>query len=392
MIKNGTAENRIYLDHNATTPVHPQVLEVMLPCLKENFGNASSIHAEGRAARAVIDRARAKVAALLGASAEEIYFTSGGSESNNLALRGLVELQGDRKGRIVTSAVEHDAVLKPAARLAGLGYEVVTLPVDSYGRVAPDDLRKCLAGGKALLVSIIAANNEVGTIQPVEELGRVCREFSVPFHVDAVQAVGRIGLDLKTLPVDLLSLSAHKIYGPKGTGVLYVRKGVRLAPQILGGSHERRLRAGTENTAGIAGLGAACELARSELEQRKDQQASLRERLWTGLRSSLEGVHLNGHPVHRLCNTLNVSFEGVEGEALLLNLDLRGIACSSGSACASGSLEASHVLTAMGVPPELAQASVRFSLGRDNTAGEIDRVAEEVSRVVVRLRSMQFSH
>ena len=392
MIEQLTAEKRIYLDHNATTPVHPRVLEAMLPCLKENFGNASSIHAEGRAARAVIDRARAKVAALLGASAEEIYFTSGGSESNNLALRGLVELHEDRKGRIVTSAVEHDAVLKPAARLAGLGYEVLTLPVDSYDRVAPDDLRNCLAGGKALLVSIIAANNEVGTLQPVEELGRVCREFSVPFHVDAVQAVGRIGLDLKTLPVDLLSLSAHKIYGPKGTGVLYIRKGVRLAPQILGGSHERRLRAGTENTAGIAGLGVACELARAELEQLKDQQAALRERLWTGLRNNLEGVHLNGHPVHRLSNTLNVSFEGVEGEALLLNLDLRGIACSSGSACASGSLEASHVLTAMGVPPELAQASVRFSLGRDNTAEEIDRVIEEISRVVVRLRSMQFSH
>jgi len=387
-VKNPAA-NRIYLDHNATTPLYPQVLEAMLPYLRENYGNASSIHAEGRAARTAIDRARTQVAKLLGANDNEIYFTSGGTESNNLAIRGVVELADREKGRLVTSSVEHHAVLRPMQRLSEQGFELSILPVDKYGSVNPEDLQHSLAAGNTLLVSVIAANNEVGTLQPVEKLGNICRQAGIIFHVDAVQAVGKIKIDLRCLPVELLSISGHKIYGPKGIGALYVRRGVKLQPQLFGGSHERGFRAGTENVAGIVGLGEACELAGAESGQHNRQIRLLRDSLWEGLQKKLDGVHLNGHPENRLVNTLNVSFEGVEGEALLLNLDLKGIACSSGSACASGSLEPSHVLTAMGVPPELTQASVRFSLGRDNTAEQIERAVEVVARVVCRLRSMR---
>jgi len=387
-VKNPAA-NRIYLDHNATTPLHPQVLEAMFPYLRENYGNASSIHAEGRAARTAIDRARTQVAKLLGANDNEIYFTSGGTESNNLAIRGVVELADREKGRLVTSSVEHHAVLRPMQRMSEQGFEFSILPVDKYGSVNPEDLQHSLAAGNTLLVSVIAANNEVGTLQPVEKLGNICRQAGVIFHVDAVQAVGKIKIDLRCLPVELLSISGHKIYGPKGIGALYVRRGVKLQPQLFGGSHERGFRAGTENAAGIVGLGEACELAGAESGQHNRQIRLLRDSLWEGLQKKLDGVHLNGHPENRLVNTLNVSFEGVEGEALLLNLDLKGIACSSGSACASGSLEPSHVLTAMGVPPELAQASVRFSLGRDNTAEQIERAVEVVAQAVSRLRSMR---
>ena len=386
-VKNPAA-NRIYLDHNATTPLHPRVLEAMFPYLRENYGNASSIHAEGRAARTAIDRARTQVAKLLGANDNEIYFTSGGTESNNLAIRGVVELADREKGRLVTSSVEHHAVLRPMQRLSEQGFELSILPVDKYGSVNPEDLQHSLAAGNTLLVSVIAANNEVGTLQPVEELGNICRQAGIIFHVDAVQAVGKIKIDLRCLPVELLSISGHKIYGPKGIGALYVRRGVKLQPQLFGGSHERGFRAGTENVAGIVGLGEACELAGAESGQHNRQIRLLRDSLWEGLQKKLDGVHLNGHPENKLVNTLNVSFEGVEGEALLLNLDLKGIACSSGSACASGSLEPSHVLTAMGVLPELAQASVRFSLGRDNTAEQIEQAVEVVARVVSRLRSM----
>jgi len=385
------ATDRIYLDHNATTPLDPRVLEAMLPFLKENYGNASSIHAEGRAARSAIDRARAQVAGLLGARDDEIYFTSGGTESNNLAIRGAVEEADPGKSRVVTSAVEHHAVLRPMQRLAEKGFNLSVLPVDKYGIVNPEDLKDSLAGGNTLLVSIISANNEIGTIQPVEKLGAICREAGVLFHVDAVQAAGKVEIDLRSLPVDLISISAHKIGGPKGTGALYVRRGVKLKPQMLGGAHERSLRAGTENVAGIVGLGVACELTKAVSGRHNRQIRILRDSLWEALQKKLDGIHLNGHPEKRLVNTLNVSFEGVEGEALLLNLDLKGIACSSGSACASGSLEPSHVLTAMGVPPELAQASVRFSLGRDNTAEQIEHTAEAVAQVVSRLRSMNVS-
>ncbi|HUU27909.1 MAG TPA: cysteine desulfurase family protein [archaeon] len=388
MSRTKSSAKRIYLDHNATTPLDPLVLEAMLPYLREIFGNPSSIHSEGRAARVAVDKARSQLANFLGAKEDEIYFTSGGTESNNLAIRGAAEVCGKAGQRLVTSAVEHHAVLRPMQNLAGHGFVLDILRVDRYGRVNPEDLDQSLASGQAALVSIIAANNEVGTIQPVCELGAICRKHGVLFHVDAVQAAGKIPLDLSALPVDLLSVSGHKLYGPKGAGALYVRKGVKLEPLILGGSHERRLRAGTENVAGIVGLGAACELAGKETGEQNKLLSALRDRLWDRLRAMIEGIHLNGHPAERLSNTLNVSFEGVEGEALLLNLDLKGIAASSGSACASGSLEPSHVLTAMGVPAELAQNSVRFSLGRGNTEKEMDRTAEAAAEIVARLRSL----
>jgi len=379
---------RIYLDHNATTPLDPRVLETMLPYLSEHFGNASSIHAEGRAARVAVDNARSQVTSFLSAREEEIYFTSGGTESNNLAIQGIAWRLGKGKVRLVTSTVEHHAVLKPMQRLAEKGFELTVLPVDRYGRIEPGDLRQALQTGGTAFVSIIAASNEVGTIQPVKELGTICRDHGALFHVDAVQAAGRLAIDLSKLPIDLLSLSAHKIYGPKGVGVLYVRRGVELDPLILGGSQERRIRAGTENVAGIVGLGKSCELCSAGLEETNTRLAALRDRLWQGLAEKLSGVYLNGHPTERLSNTLNISFDRVEGEALLLNLDLKGIAVSTGSACSSGSLEPSHVLTAMGVSVELVQNSVRFSLGRGNTEEEIDRAIEAVIEAVTRLRKI----
>ncbi|MBW7995552.1 MAG: cysteine desulfurase [Candidatus Glassbacteria bacterium] len=385
-------EDRIYLDHNATTPVSERVLAAMLPWLKDGFGNASSIHAEGRAARSAVDNARREVATLLGAAEEEIFFTSGGTESNNLAIFGAVESSGRTGGTLVGTPVEHHAVLRPLGRLEQRGFSLHLLEVDSGGRVDPDALKDLLAGrDDVLLVSVIMANNEVGTVQPVDELAEICRGRGVLFHTDAVQAAGKLPIDLTALPADLLSISGHKLYGPKGVGALFIRKRVKIAPQLLGGSHERKIRAGTENVAGIAGLGEACRLAAENLEQGNRSLADLRDRMYSGLRGKLDGVHLNGHERHRLSNTLNLSFEGVEGEALLLNLDLAGISCSSGSACASGSLEPSHVLTAMGVSLELAQASVRFSLGRSNTSAQIDRAVDEIAGVVTRLRSLKFS-
>lgn len=386
------ATGRIYLDHNATTPLDARVLESMLPWLRENFGNASSIHAEGRAARAAIDNARREVAALISAAPEEIYFTSGGTESDNLAVFGIAGRQAARGLRcLVASPVEHHAVLRPLEHLAGQGFELNLLPVDRSGRVDPGDLEKALSGGDVALVSVIAASNEVGVIQPLAELGEICRAHGVSFHVDAVQAAGKIPIDMRSLKIDLLSLSAHKIYGPKGVGALYVRRGVDIQPQLLGGGQERRRRSGTENTPAIVGFGKACVLALEEFEQRNARQTELRERLHRGLLARVGGVHLNGHPSERVSNTLNVSFEGVEGEAVLLGLDMKGISASSGSACASGSLEPSHVLSAMGVEPELAHNSVRFSLGAGNSEEQIDRAVEELAGIVARLRSMQLS-
>ncbi len=382
--------SRIYLDNNATTPLAEAVLEAMLPWLKDGFGNASSIHAEGRAARAALDRAREQVARLIGAAPEEIYFTGGGTESDNLAVRGVAErYPGRSRCRLVTSSIEHHAVLRPMQYYARLGCKLALLPVDKHGLLSVDDLKTRLDHEGAELVSLIAVSNEVGTVQPVEELGAFCRERGVTFHVDAVQAAGRLQLDVRRMNVDLLSLSAHKIYGPKGVGALYVRRGVEIEPQMMGGGQERRRRSGTENVAGIAGFGEACRLALEEFESRNRTQLELRDRLHRKINERIEGVHLNGHPEMRVSNTLNLSFEGVEGEAVLLGLDARGIAASSGSACASGSLEPSHVLTAMGVRPDLAQNSVRFSLGRGNTEEEIDRVAVELAGIVERLRSMQ---
>ncbi len=382
------ARERIYLDHNATTPLDPRVLEAMLPFLRQDFGNPSSIHAEGRAARAAVDHARSQVAGAFGAAPEEIVFTSGGTESDNLALRGLARARRTAGKRLIVSAVEHQAVLHTARDLAREGFEAVLLPVDGSGRVDPQALRRELEKGDTALVSVIAASNEVGTLQPLEELGRLCREHEVPFHSDAVQAAGNLPLDLALLPVDLLSVSGHKLYGPKGVGALYLRRGVRLAPLLTGGEQERDRRAGTENVAGIVGLGTACELAAGLLEREAARKLALTQGFLEDLAARVERWRLNGHPTERLAGTLNLSFEAVGGEDLLLELDLAGIAASSGSACASGSLGPSHVLTAMGLPPATAMGAVRFSLGRGNDRGQLERVAEAVARAVARLRAL----
>lgn len=381
-----TAMSRVYLDHAATTPVDPRVVEAMKPYWTEAFGNPSSLHAEGRRALQALDEARNQVAAVLGADPEEIVFTAGGSEADNLAISGVLGAAGSRKYHVVTSAVEHHAVLYTCQFWLRQGYEVTVLPVDEYGQVRPADLAAALRPDTAL-VSIMMANNEVGTLQPVAELAALCRERGVLFHTDAVQAVGAVPVHVRELGVDLLSLSAHKFYGPKGAGALYVRKGVRLQPLIHGGGQERTRRAGTENIPGIVGLAAALRLAQAEMTERTAHIRSLRRRLEEGL-LRLPGTRLNGHPERRLPGHVNVSFAGVESEPLLVNLDLAGIAASGGSACTSGSLEPSHVLKAMGVPGEWIRGSVRFSLGRENTEADVDRVLSVLPGILERLRAI----
>jgi cysteine desulfurase len=382
--------NPIYLDHNATTPLDPAVLEAMLPYLKGEYGNASSFHAPGRAARAAVEQARERVARLLGAEPREIVFTSGGTEADNQALRGVIELArvpGGEPAHVITTAIEHPAVLNTCQALEKQGVRVTYLPVDRYGRLDPQGVERALTGSTAL-VSIMLANNEVGSVQPVAEAARHARARGVPVHTDAVQAAGRLATDVNALGVDLLSISGHKIYGPKGTGALYIRRGTRVAPLIQGGHQERRRRGGTENVPGIVGLGKAAELALERLAQGTGHEAALRDRLEQGLRARVPHVAINGHPTERLPNTLNAGFRFVEGEALLMNLDLEGVCVSTGSACSSGDLEPSHVLTAMGIPVEEAHGTLRFSLGKGTTAEEIDRTIEIVARVVERVRAM----
>lgn len=378
---------RIYLDHNATAPLDERVLKAMLPYLRERFGNASSIHSFGREARLAVDEARERVAELINAKPEEIIFTSGGTESDNLAIKGFAWRNRDKGNHLIASQVEHHAVLNPMKQLEKEGFKITYLPVDSGGRVDPEELKKAITP-QTILVSIMMANNEVGTIEPVEELARVCGEKEIPFHTDAIQAVGKIPVDVEVLGVDFLSLSAHKIYGPKGVGALYIRKGRKIEPLISGGHHERNLRAGTENVAGIVGFGEAAKIAREELEEERERLSRLRDRLEEGIKGKIPQVHINGDTQHRLPNTLNASFDYVEGESIILNLDLKGIAVSSGSACTSGSLEPSHVLMAMGVPPVIAQGSIRFSLGRGNTEEEVERVVAELVPIVEKLREM----
>lgn len=378
---------RVYLDHNATTPLHPEVLEAMLPFLKEKFGNPSSIHRFGREVRAAIDRAREAVAKLLNADPSEVYFTSGGTESDNLAIKGVALALRNRGNHIITSSVEHHAVLHTCQFLETQGFEVTYLPVDRYGMVDPDDVRRAITD-RTILVSIMHANNEVGTIQPIAEIGRITREKGVYFHTDAVQSVGKLPINVEAMNIDLLSLSGHKLYGPKGVGALYLRRGLHLVPSAHGGAHERGQRAGTENVPGIVGLGRAVELAMVKMEPEAEYLRGLRDNLHELIVERIEDVHLNGHPTDRLSGTLNLSFAGIEGEALLLSLDLEGVAASSGSACTSASLEPSHVLLAMGVPPLLAHSSVRFSLGRDNTPEDVKYVAEVLLRIVDRLRRL----
>lgn len=378
---------RVYLDHAATTPVHPEVVEVMRHYMLQDWGNPSSIHSFGREARAGVDEARAKVAALIGADPEEIAFTGGGTEADNMAIKGTAWELRSKGDHIITSAVEHHAVLHTVEWLEKQGFRATYLPVDEYGMVDPGDVERAITSS-TILVSIMAANNEVGTVQPVAEIARICREKGVRFHTDAVQAVGQLPIDVHALGVDLLSLSAHKIYGPKGVGALYVRRGVRLTPLLHGGAHERRRRAGTEGVPGIVGLGRAAELARLEFDQRVEHYRRVRDLLWERIRERVPEVRLNGHPTERLPNNLNLSVLYVEGESMLLNLDMKGIAASSGSACTSGSLEPSHVLLAMGIPHEVAHGSLRMTVGVSTTEEDTAYVAESLGEIVDRLRAM----
>jgi len=376
---------RIYLDHAATTPVHPQDKEKMLPYLSENYGNPSSIHWFGREARKAIDEAREEVAKLIGAKFEEIIFTSGGTEADNLALIG--SALASKGKHLITSQIEHHAVLHTAEYLEKNGYEVTYLPVDKYGLVSPEAVKEAIRDD-TFLISIMHSNNEIGTIQPIKEIGQIAKEKGIYFHVDGVQSVGNVPIDVNELNIDMLSLSSHKIYGPKGVGALYVRKGVKIKPIIHGGAHELNYRAGTENVPGIVGLGAAAKLAREELPERAKHLKSLRDKLVKGVMDNIEHTIYNGHPEQRLPGNASFCFRFIEGESLLLNLDILGIAASSGSACTSGSLDPSHVLLAIGLPHEVAHGSLRFSLGMDNTEEDIDYVIEQLPKVIEKLRSM----
>lgn len=380
---------RIYLDHNATTPLHPEVLEAMLPFLKESYGNASSIHYWGREARAAVDDARERLAHLLGTKASEIIFTTGGTESDNLAVKGLARYWRKKGKHIVASRIEHHAVLHTCQYLEKHeGFDVTYLPVDAECLVNPNDLRGALRPD-TILVTIMAANNETGTVQPVAELGAICRERGVPFHTDAVQSFGKIPTKPEEWNADLLSISAHKFGGPKGVGLLYARSGVRFDPTMHGGSQENERRGGTENVAGIVGMARAAELALAKMESEAPRLRQLTEDLWAKITQRISGVHRNGHARKRVPNTLHICCESCEGEALLFGLDLEGIAVSSGSACAVGSLEVSHVLLAMGRPTELAEAAVRFSFGSGNAAADVDAATGALARVVERLRSFR---
>ncbi|NMB20270.1 MAG: cysteine desulfurase NifS [Firmicutes bacterium] len=378
--------SKIYMDHAATTPMRQEVLDAMLPYFGTEFGNASSVYGWGRRAHQALDEARDTVAELLGAAANEIIFTSGGSEGANMAIKGIAWAYQTKGKHIVTSAIEHHAVLDSVLSLKKHGFDVTVLPVDEEGLVSPATVEEALRPD-TILVSIMHANNEVGTIQPIREIGAIVREHGAFFHTDAVQTAGVLDLNVGDLNVDLLSLSAHKLYGPKGVGALYCRKGVRLEPLIHGGAQERRRRAGTENVAGIVGLAKALELARQEQGAENERLTTLRDRLIQGLQK-IPATKVNGSLVHRLPNNVNVCFQYIEGESMLLNLDLKGIAASSGSACTSGSLDPSHVLLAMGLTHEIAHGSLRLTLGRSTTETEIDYVLQEIPVIVERLRQM----
>lgn len=376
---------KIYLDNNATTPLDPEVLEEMLPYLKEEFGNPSSIHLFGRNARKAVDEARDRVASLLNCEASEIVFTGSGTEADNMAIKGVAD--ATEKKHIITSLIEHHAILNACVYLEKKGYRITYVSVDRHGIVNVNQVKDAI-NEDTFLISIMHANNETGVIQPVEEIGRIAREKEIYFHTDAVQTTGKEKIDMRKVNIDLLSLSAHKIYGPKGTGALYIRKGTKMEAIIHGGHHEYNRRAGTENVAGIAGLGKATEIAGKEMEKESKTIRRLRDRLYDKVSKDVENVYLNGHPEKRTAGTLNLSFEFVEGEATILNLDLKGIGVSSGSACTSGTLTPSHVLTAMGVPALLAQSAIRFSLGKFNTQEEIDYTAEVIPEIIGKLRDI----
>jgi cysteine desulfurase len=379
----------IYMDHHATTPVAPEVFETMRPYFMEHFGNAASRnHAFGWAAESAVEAARAQIARLIGCKPVELVFTSGATEADNLALKGVAYAYRDRGNHIITCQIEHHAVLDPCKRLEKDGFEVTYLPVDSHGKVEPGAVAEAITP-QTILVSIMLANNEIGTIQPLAEIGKICKARGVLFHSDAVQGVGKIPANVDTLGVDLMSLTAHKLYGPKGVGALYVRMGkprVKLVAQVDGGGHEKGRRSGTLNVPGIVGFGKACELAEQLMPTEAQRLAILRERLRAGIFMRLNHVHLNGHPTERLPGSLNVSFEFVEGESLLMSL--KDVAVSSGSACTSASLEPSFVLRALGIGEDLAHTSIRFGLGRGNTEEEVDYVCDQLVEQVTRLRAM----
>ncbi len=378
---------RIYLDYAATTPTHPDVLKAMLPYFTDAFGNPSSIYSYGQEAKGAIEEARARVASLIGARDEEMVFTGSGTEADNFALKGTAFANESRGNHIITSAIEHPAVIQTCKFLEKRGFTVSYLPVDEYGMVDPDDVKKTITS-KTILVSIMHANNEIGTIQPIAEIGKICREAEIYFHTDAVQAVGHIPVDVNELGVDLLSISAHKLYGPKGIGALYIRKGTRLVSFMNGGEQERNRRASTENVPGLVGFGKAVEITQQEMKEEAERVKCLRDKLTQGLLERIDHTRLNGHPVKRLPNNVNITVDFVEGESMLLNLDLEGICASTGSACSTASLEPSHVLLAIGLSHEQSHGSLRFSLGKWTTGEEIDRVLEILPRVIAKLRAM----
>ena len=377
----------IYMDNNATTPVRPAVLEAMLPFYKEHFGNPSSVHWAGRAVKGAIETAREQVAALINCSPAEIVFTSCGSEGDNFALKGTVDALKEKGNHIITTTVEHPAVLETCEYLEKNGCEVTYLPVDKDGMLDLAELEAAITD-KTILISVMWANNETGNIFPIEEIGAIARKYKVRFHTDSVQAVGRIPVDVQQTNVDLAVISGHKLGAPKGVGALYIRRGTRMTQFMHGGHQERHRRAGTHNVAGIVGLGKACEIAGQNMEMDIPRVRKLRDKLEQGIMAAIPEVKLNGHPTRRLPNTLNVSFAYIEGESILLNFDMKGIAASSGSACTSGSLEPSHVMCAMCVDVVLAHSSTRFSLGADNTEDDVDFILQELPPIVQRLREM----
>jgi cysteine desulfurase len=375
---------RVYLDNNATTPVLPEVFEAMRPYFAEHFGNASSIHHHGQETRAAVERARESLAALLGCRSSEIVFTSGGTEGDNLAISGLTRA-GDH---IISSTIEHHAVLNSCKHLEAMGCEVTYVPVDGRGLIDPDDVRRALRP-QTKLITIMAANNETGVLQPVEEIGKIAADADVYFHTDAVQAAGKVPIEVNRLGCDLLSISGHKLHAPQGVGALYVRKGTILQPMFYGGSHERSRRAGTENVPGIIGLGKAADLAREALERGDlTRMSAMRDHIEKKILSEVEATGVNGEGAPRVPNTTNIHFDYIEGEALVIALDLKGLAVSTGAACSSGAIEPSHVLTAMGLPPEIARASLRFSLGKQNTPEDVQFALELLPQTVARLREL----
>ncbi|WP_337527572.1 cysteine desulfurase NifS [Anaerotignum faecicola] len=378
---------KYYFDNAATTPVREEVLQEILPYFREYYGNASSIYSIAKESKKALEAARAKVAAAIGATPDEIYFTAGGSESDNMALRGVVNASKKEKKHIITTKIEHHAILHTAEFLETKGVDVTYLNVDEFGKISLEELENAICP-ETVLISVMFANNEIGTIQPIAEIGEIAKKHGVLFHTDAVQAVGHVPIDVEKLQVDLLSMSGHKLGAPKGIGAIYIRKGTRISPLIFGGAQEKKLRAGTENIAGIVGLGKAAELAVAEMEETTKKLTALRDKLIHGILESIPDSRLNGHPTDRLPGNCNISFSYIEGESLLLLLDALGIAASSGSACTSGSLDPSHVLMAIGLPHEIAHGSLRLTIDRENTEEQVDFILEKLPGLVQRLRDM----